>query len=198
MPTAVTEGIRVTVEAVYLEDRSSPDDDTYAFAYVVAIANEGGTRVQLMRRHWLITDGNGEVREVEGEGVVGEQPVLEPGGVHRYASGAVLVTPVLSELMLKRTTAPGDAGRGHQLASIPGKSARIEPVDNAGGRGRFTILAFERRFDAVGEVVVEPHRTAIIVGQVGDDVAGLNFHQPLLHVAGFDPLDRSSNLFDIV
>jgi ApaG protein len=94
MPTAVTEGIRVTVESVYLEDRSSPDEDTYAFAYVVAIANEGATRVQLTRRHWVITDGNGEVREVEGPGVVGEQPVLDPGGVHRYASGAVLSTPV--------------------------------------------------------------------------------------------------------
>ena len=94
MPTAVTEGIRVTVEAVYLEDRSSPDDDSYAFAYVVAIANEGGAQVQLMRRHWVITDGNGEVREVEGEGVVGEQPVLDPGAVHRYTSGAILKTPI--------------------------------------------------------------------------------------------------------
>src|SRR5437867_11281808 len=94
MPTAVTEGIRVTVEAVYLEDRSSPDDDAYAFAYVVAIANEGGSRVQLMRRHWIITDGNGEVREVEGPGVVGEQPVLNAGEVHQYTSGAVLTTPV--------------------------------------------------------------------------------------------------------
>ena len=94
MPTAVTEGIRVTVESVYLEERSNPDDDTFAFAYVVAIANEGAARVQLTRRHWIITDGNGEVREVEGPGVVGEQPVLGPGDVHRYASGAVLSTPV--------------------------------------------------------------------------------------------------------
>src|SRR5262245_4420667 len=94
MPTAVTEGIRVTVEAVYLEDRSSPEDDSYAFAYVVAIANEGGARVQLMRRHWRITDGNGEVREVEGPGVVGEQPVLDGGQAHQYTSGAVLTTPV--------------------------------------------------------------------------------------------------------
>jgi ApaG protein len=61
---------------------------------VVAIANEGGSRVQLVRRHWIITDGNGEVRDVEGPGVVGEQPVLEPGAVHRYTSGAVLATPV--------------------------------------------------------------------------------------------------------
>ena len=61
---------------------------------MVAIANEGTTRVQLMRRNWVITDGNGLVREVEGPGVVGEQPVLDPGGVHRYTSGAVLATPV--------------------------------------------------------------------------------------------------------
>lgn len=94
MPTAVTEGVRVTVESVYLEDRSDPDDGAYAFAYMVAIANEGRTRVQLVRRHWIITDGNGEVREVEGPGVVGEQPVLDPGDVHRYTSGAVLATPV--------------------------------------------------------------------------------------------------------
>src|SRR6185295_17338394 len=94
MPTAVTEGIRVTVEAVYLDDRSSPDDDSYAFAYVVAIANEGGAQVQLMRRHWVITDGNGEVKEVEGPGVVGEQPVLNAGEEHQYTSGAVLTTPV--------------------------------------------------------------------------------------------------------
>ena len=94
MPTAVTEGIRITVESMYLEDRSSPDEDTYAFAYVVAIGNEGDRRVQLVRRHWIITDGNGLVREVEGPGVVGEQPVLDPGGVHRYTSGAVLATPV--------------------------------------------------------------------------------------------------------
>jgi ApaG protein len=94
MPTAVTEGVRVSVEAVYLPDRSAPDEDRYAFAYVVTIANEGGTRVQLRRRHWIITDGNGKVEEVEGPGVVGEQPILEPGMSHRYTSGAVLTTPV--------------------------------------------------------------------------------------------------------
>ena len=94
MPTAVTEGVRVSVESVYLSDHSSPDDNRYAFAYVVTIENEGTTRVQLRRRHWIITDGNGKVEEVEGPGVVGEQPILEPGDSHRYTSGAVLQTPV--------------------------------------------------------------------------------------------------------
>ena len=94
MPTALTEGVRVSVESMYLPDRSAPDEDRYAFAYVVTIANEGGSRVQLRRRHWIITDGNGKVEEVEGPGVVGEQPILDPGASHRYTSGAVLVTPV--------------------------------------------------------------------------------------------------------
>jgi ApaG protein len=94
MPTAVTEGIRITVQAMYLDERSAPEDNSYAFAYQVTIANEGHGRVQLMRRHWIITDGNGEVREVEGPGVVGEQPVLDEGEAHQYTSGAVLTTPV--------------------------------------------------------------------------------------------------------
>ena len=94
MPTSVTQGIRVSVEATYLPDRSSPDENSFAFAYQVTIANEGHRRVQLMRRHWIITDGNGEVREVEGPGVVGEQPVLDEGSVHHYTSGAVLTTPI--------------------------------------------------------------------------------------------------------
>jgi ApaG protein len=94
MPTSVTERIRVTVQAMYLDDRSAPDDNSFAFAYQVTIENEGHGRVQLMRRHWIITDGNGEVREVEGPGVVGEQPVLDDGEAHQYTSGAVLTTPV--------------------------------------------------------------------------------------------------------
>jgi ApaG protein len=94
MPTAVTEGIRVTVEPMYIEEQSSPEEDRYTFAYFVIIANESDRRVQLRNRHWIITDGNGKVEEVKGPGVVGEQPILEAGGVHRYSSGAVLSTPV--------------------------------------------------------------------------------------------------------
>jgi ApaG protein len=94
MPTALTEGIRVTVESRYLDEHSTPEDSRYAFAYFVTIANEGWTRVQLRRRHWIITDGDGKVEEVEGPGVVGEQPILDHGDVHRYSSGCVLTTPV--------------------------------------------------------------------------------------------------------
>lgn len=94
MPTAVTEDVRVTVESFYLPDRSDPEGQAWAFAYVVTIGNEGAVPVQLRRRHWVITDGNGDVREVEGPGVVGEEPVIAPGSAHRYTSGAMLPTPV--------------------------------------------------------------------------------------------------------
>jgi len=94
MFTAITEGVRVTVESRFLQEHSAADEDRYAFAYFITIANEGATRVQLKRRHWIITDGNGKVEEVEGPGVVGEQPVLAPGESHRYTSGSVLATPV--------------------------------------------------------------------------------------------------------
>ena len=93
MPTEVTAGVRVSVRSIYLEDRSDPADDRYAFAYQIQITNEGTRTVQLQRRHWIITNGNGEVEEVEGEGVVGEQPVLAPGAVHEYTSGAIIETP---------------------------------------------------------------------------------------------------------
>lgn len=92
--TAVTEGIRVTVRAVYLPQQSSPEDRRYVFAYTVDIANEGTAPAQLRTRHWIITDGNGKVEEVKGPGVVGETPRLQPGQSFRYTSGCVLETPV--------------------------------------------------------------------------------------------------------
>jgi len=116
MPTAVTEGIRVTVEATYLDEHSDPDDNNYAFSYTVTIANEGDARVQLRRRHWIITDGNGKVEEVEGPGVVGEQPVLDPGDSHRYTSGAVIATPVGT---MEGTYEMHSAGGRVFLARIP-------------------------------------------------------------------------------
>lgn len=91
---AVTEGIRVTVQAVYLTQQSSPEDGRYVFAYTVSIANEGAEPAQLRTRHWIITDGNGSVEEVKGAGVVGETPRLEPGQAFRYTSGCVLKTPL--------------------------------------------------------------------------------------------------------
>jgi ApaG protein len=90
---AVTKGIRVTVESVFLPERSSPGKRHYQFAYRVRIANEGPLTAQLKTRHWIITDGNGKVQEVRGEGVVGEQPVLQKGESFEYTSGCVLETP---------------------------------------------------------------------------------------------------------
>lgn len=93
MYTSVTRGIRVTVQPVYLEDQSVPAENRYVWAYHVRIENEGKERVQLRTRHWRITDALGRVQEVRGPGVVGEQPVLEPGGSFEYTSGTPLPTP---------------------------------------------------------------------------------------------------------
>jgi ApaG protein len=86
--------IRVDVETSYLDEQSSPTEQRYVFAYTITIRNEGERPAQLLSRHWIITDANGKVKEVRGEGVVGEQPHLEPGQGFRYSSGAILETPV--------------------------------------------------------------------------------------------------------
>lgn len=86
--------IRIDVETSYLGEQSDPHEPRYVFAYTITIRNEGGLTAQLLTRHWIITDANGEVKEVRGDGVVGEQPRLEPGQGFRYSSGAVLETPV--------------------------------------------------------------------------------------------------------
>jgi ApaG protein len=91
--TAVTRGIRVSVRSQYLPERSSPKAGQYAFAYTVRIANEGETVTQLKSRHWVITDADGKVQEVRGEGVVGEKPVLKPGQAFEYTSWCMLATP---------------------------------------------------------------------------------------------------------
>lgn len=93
MSSAITEGIRVTVEALYLPQHSNPDEHRYMFAYTVVIANEGDEPAQLQTRHWIITDAHGEVEEVRGPGVVGETPHLAPGQEFQYTSGCVLNTP---------------------------------------------------------------------------------------------------------
>lgn len=87
-------GIRVHVETAFLEGQSDPDDNRYVFSYTITIRNNSTMAAQLMNRHWVITDANGKIQEVRGEGVVGEQPHLQPGEGFRYSSGAVLETPV--------------------------------------------------------------------------------------------------------
>ena len=86
--------ISVNVDTSYLEDQSDPDERRYVFAYTITIRNRGKTPARLLGRHWVITDANGKVQEVRGDGVVGEQPHLMPGQGFRYTSGAVLETPV--------------------------------------------------------------------------------------------------------
>ena len=86
--------IGIDVATNYIDDQSEPESDRYVFAYTITIANNGELPARLISRHWVITDANGKVQEVTGDGVVGEQPHLNPGEVFRYSSGAVLETPV--------------------------------------------------------------------------------------------------------
>jgi ApaG protein len=86
--------IRVDVETAYVAAQSDPEQKRFVFSYTITIRNQGGVPAKLLTRHWLITDSNGKVQEVRGEGVVGEQPHIQPGEGYRYSSGAVLETPV--------------------------------------------------------------------------------------------------------
>ena len=94
MESAHTQGIEVSVESFFLDDESDVEQDRYIFAYRVHLKNHSEETVQLISRHWIITDGNGTVKEVKGEGVVGEQPVMAPGEEYQYASGSQLETPL--------------------------------------------------------------------------------------------------------
>ncbi|QSX78460.1 Co2+/Mg2+ efflux protein ApaG [Agrilutibacter solisilvae] len=84
--------MQIDVAARYLDDQSEPAQSRYVFAYTIRIHNSGNVPARLIARHWVITDANGKVEEVEGEGVVGEQPYLRPGERFEYTSGAVLET----------------------------------------------------------------------------------------------------------
>lgn len=84
----------VQVQSVYIESQSSPEEERYVFAYTVTIRNLGRSQVQLLGRYWLITNGHGRETEVQGEGVVGEQPYIPAGGEYQYTSGAVIETPL--------------------------------------------------------------------------------------------------------
>ena len=90
---ARTRDILVKVRAFYLDDQSEPDEGRYVWAYRVAVENHGADTVQLLRRTWHITDAHGHTQHVHGDGVVGEQPVLEPGQAFEYVSGTPLATP---------------------------------------------------------------------------------------------------------
>ena len=93
MPEAVTRNIRVKVESEFAPARSNPQQKQWFFLYTIRLTNEGRETVKLLSRHWIITDAMGVVREVRGPGVIGKQPVLEPGESFEYTSGCDLPTP---------------------------------------------------------------------------------------------------------
>lgn len=111
---ATTRGVAVSVEPTYLETRSSPDHSQYFWAYRVIIENQGVETVQLLSRHWMITNARGELTEVKGPGVVGEQPVLKQGDSFEYTSGVPLDTP------------SGMMGGAYQLESESGERIDVE------------------------------------------------------------------------
>ena len=94
MSDTLTRGVRILVQPQYVADQSNPAESQYLFAYHITIRNEGSETVQLISRHWVITDGEGKTEEVRGPGVVGYQPVLQPGEQFQYTSGCPLATPV--------------------------------------------------------------------------------------------------------
>jgi ApaG protein len=113
--SATTRDIKVSVRAVYLEDQSDVQGGTWVWAYQVWIENQGSQTVQLLRRTWRITDARGRVQLVQGDGVIGEQPVLEPGEIFEYTSGTPLETP--SGIM---------TGAYHMIATLTGEAFDVE------------------------------------------------------------------------
>lgn len=94
MPDANKYQIEIQPMPQFIPDQSDPENDRYVFAYTVTIKNIGEIAAQLVSRHWIITDGNNEVQEVRGLGVVGKQPLLQPGESFQYTSGSALTTPI--------------------------------------------------------------------------------------------------------
>jgi ApaG protein len=111
---AITRGIAVSVEPTYLEAKSSPGSSQYVWAYRVTIENQGREKVQLLSRHWMITNARGEFTEIKGPGVMGKQPFLKPGDSYTYTSGAPLNTP------------SGMMGGSYQMESDRGERFDIE------------------------------------------------------------------------
>ena len=117
--------VKVNVKTTYIPEQSDPDADRYVFAYTITIHNEGTVAAKLLTRHWIINDANGNVQEVHGEGVVGEQPYLRPGESFQYTSGTVIETPVGSMhgsyQMLAEDGTPFDAQIPAFTLSLPHK-----------------------------------------------------------------------------
>ena len=127
MYSETTKKINITVKPYYLEDQSEPEDQHYVWAYKVTINNQGNEKVQLVNRHWKIIDANGDLQEVRGRGVVGEQPVLKPGEKFEYTSGTPLTTS--SGFMEGTYEMQGDSGNTFNV-KIPQFSLDMPFVNN--------------------------------------------------------------------
>lgn len=114
MYRATTRDIEVIVEPYYLPEQSDPDDSRYVWGYRIVISNQSGETVKLLNRYWNITDENGQVDEVSGPGVIGEQPVLNPGDTFEYNSGCPLDTP--SGVMFGHYQMLGESGEMFDVA----------------------------------------------------------------------------------
>jgi ApaG protein len=113
---AVTRNIRVRVESEFAPERSNPHQNQWFFLYTIRITNEGPETVQLLSRHWIITNAMGEVKEVQGPGVIGKKPMLEPGESFEYTSGCPLTTPFGS---MRGTYQMVTTGKEHFEIEIP-------------------------------------------------------------------------------
>lgn len=122
-----TRAITITVQPFYLDEQSSPDEEHYVWAYKINIENRGDDTVQLMNRHWRITDKLGRLQEVKGAGVIGEQPILKPGEKFEYTSGTPLATP--SGIMVGSYEMEGHSGERFDV-DIPAFSLD-SPYDQA-------------------------------------------------------------------
>jgi ApaG protein len=125
---AETRGVKVRVAPIYLAERSDPDSHLFVWAYRVEIENEGPQAVQLVDRHWIITDAQGRVEEVKGPGVVGEQPLLQPGDTYNYTSGCPLTTP--SGVMVGHYGMVAENGERFE-ASIPAFSLHLPGAERS-------------------------------------------------------------------
>jgi len=119
MSDTSTRGVRVEVRSAYLPERSSPGDSQYLFAYRIRITNAGEETVQLLSRHWVISDGAGNVEHVRGPGVVGEQPVLGPGESFEYTSFCPLPTPIGSMHGTYQMVTAGGSAFEAEIAPFP-------------------------------------------------------------------------------
>lgn len=116
MYSETTKAVTISVDPTYMDEQSEPEDFHYVWAYHVRIENNSSETIQLVRRHWHITDSQGRVQEVRGEGVVGEKPILEPGEIFEYTSGTPLSTP--SGFMVGSYQMVGEQGKQFNV-SIP-------------------------------------------------------------------------------